>query len=109
MLEASEFKQGTRVLSEDPDFLSALQIAVDYRGDTELILKSGEKLEGFLFNANSSDAEIFPIGESVKKQIPIKDIKEIHFSGRDEAQGKSWEEWVKKREAEKSKATLDAY
>ena len=37
-------------IADDDDLRAALEKAFDYRGDVTLTLKSGEKIEAFIFN-----------------------------------------------------------
>lgn len=99
------FKQGVTVSSHDRDFIGAIKAAVDYRGDVSLFLKDGTQVDGFLFNSNENTLELFPKNSPQKKTVHVDQLSSIEFSGRDEAAGKSWEEWVKKREARKAEST----
>lgn len=100
MAESSEskFTQGVKIASQDQDFREGLRAAVDYRGDVTIELKTGDYLEGFLFNLNGERLDVFPKNSPQKKSIGLEDVESIEFSGEDEAAGKSWEEWVKKRD-----------
>lgn len=103
MLENSSdkraFEQGVTIKATDSDFHSGLQAAVDYRGDITMELKDDSFVEGFLFNSANGRLDIFPKNSPQKKSVKIEDLKSISFSGKDEALGKSWDEWVKKRGA----------
>lgn len=101
MPKAMDFKEGDRISADSSDFQAALRAAVDYRGDTTFILRNGEPIEGFLFTLNGECAELFPVDSEEKRQVLLSEIEEIVFSGADEALGKSWEDWVKRRETEK--------
>lgn len=95
--EFGKFKQGVVVSVEDRDFHEALQAAVDYRGDVTLQLKDGSELEGFLFNVFSGSLDVFPKDSPQKRSIALGDLNRVAFTGKDEAMGKSWEDWMKKR------------
>ncbi len=97
MAEAQKFKQGVEISSVDRDFEEGIRAAVDYRGDVTLVLKDGSVLEGFLYNAFNGTLDIFPKNSPQKASVKIEQIQKISFSGKDEAMGKSWEDWMKKR------------
>lgn len=96
------FKQGYKAQATDENFSEAVQAAVDYRGDTTIVLKDGTNLEGFLFNATESFMEFFPPEATEKKTVQTSEVLEVLFSGKDEAAGKGWDDWVKKKEASKT-------
>jgi hypothetical protein len=89
-------------LATDADICDALEKAFDYRGDIAITLKSGDKLEGYIFDrrtgAGLSDSYIrlFPKDSSEKRSVAYADIAALAFSGRDTAAGKSFEAWVRK-------------
>ena len=87
------------------EIADAVELAFDYRGDVILTLRSGAKVEGYIFTRNSKgdrpSLEMFPKeGEGVSV-IPFADIVSVAFSGEDTASGKSWEAWVAKKESER--------
>ncbi|TVQ79147.1 MAG: hypothetical protein EA369_05135 [Bradymonadales bacterium] len=90
-------EQGFFARRTEPDFDRVLQSAVDYRGDISLCLVGGEKVEAFLFNYRAGSLELFENGSSAVRKIPSKDVESIEFSGKDEAKGKSWEDWQNKK------------
>ena len=79
----------------------------DYRGDVTLTLKSGErgkapeKIEAFIFNRHAgatltdSWIQYFSPDAPEKRKLSYAQIAGIEFSGKDRAQGKHWEDWVK--------------
>jgi transcriptional antiterminator Rof (Rho-off) len=83
----------------------AVELAFDYRGDVTVSLKSGESLNGYLFNRqlNGSDSylELFPSDSSDAQYIRYDQIASIAFTGEDTATGKSWESWIAKKESER--------
>lgn len=101
MLEKREYKQGIQIFKDDKDFREGLAAAVDYRGDVSLELNDGQVIEGFLFNSAQDSLDLFPKNSPQKQRVLIKDLKRIEFSGQDEAAGKSWDDWVKKRQQKK--------
>jgi hypothetical protein len=93
----------------DADRVEAIDKAFDYRGDVTLTLINGP-LECFIFNRDAHlvppRIEVFVKGSDDSKVIPYSDITAIAFTGKDTANGKSWEAWVNKREDER-KAEAD--
>lgn len=91
--------------ANDAERGQAVEIAFDYRGDVTLELASGEKVEGYIFNRNSSVSppilQLFPKDQPATRVIPYADVMTIAFTGEDTASGKSWETWVKKKESER--------
>lgn len=87
------------------ELAEAVELAMDYRGDVTIELTSGETIEGYLFNRETSCeypwVEIFPVGVSSVRQIPYSLIRAIAFTGKDAADGKSWEAWRSKKESER--------
>ena len=87
------------------ELAEAVELAFDYRGDVTVSLKSGESLSGYLFNrqVNGSDSylELFPSDSSPARQIRYNQIAAIAFTGEDTATGKSWENWIAKKDSER--------
>ena len=88
------------------ELAKAIDLAFDYRGDVTIELKSGERVEGYVFDRNADHSnpyiELFLAGKPGKQIIEYSNIAAIIFSGEDTASGKSWEAWIqKKREDEK--------
>ncbi len=88
----------------DQDRIEAIDKAFDYRGDVTLTL-AGEQLECFIFNrdarANPPRLQVFIKGSEAPRVIPYSDVLGIAFTGKDTADGKSWEAWVNKKEHER--------
>ena len=93
----------------DKERVEGIDKAFDYRGDVTLTVR-GEQIEGYIFNRDAKISppriEIFIKGSDEPKIIPYADISAIAFSGKDTADGKSWEAWVSKKESER-KAEAD--
>ena len=87
------------------ELAEAVELAFDYRGDVTVSLKSGESLSGYLFNRqlNGSDSylEVFPSDSSQARHIRYDQIAAIAFTGEDTATGKSWENWIAKKDSER--------
>ncbi|SDF08321.1 hypothetical protein [Terriglobus roseus] len=91
-------------LATEAEIKDALEKAFDYRGDVTLTLKSGEVIEGYLYDRrqgktlDDSLVRMMPSkGEDKsRRNIPYSEIAALNFSGRDTAAGKTFEAWVKK-------------
>ena len=97
MAESKKFLQGVEISTSDRDFEEGMRAAVDYRGDVTLKLKDGSVVEGFLFNAFNGALDLFPKNSPQKATIKVEQLSSVSFSGKDEAMGKSWEDYMKKR------------
>jgi len=89
-------------LATPEEVRDALERAFDYRGDVTITLKSGEVVEGYVFDRHNahtlaeSYVRVFPKDSEAKRNISFADIAALRFSERDPAAGKSFEAWVKK-------------
>jgi len=99
---------GTEPTWDDSASLDAvLAEAVDYRGDVTVHTADDEVITGYLFDRRP-DADppvvrmLLPEGNQ-RIQIPYEQIKRLIYSGRDTAEGKSWETFVKKYNEKKAK------
>jgi len=88
-------------LASDEDLRQALEKAFDYRGDVTITLKSGERIEAYIFNRQTgptladSFVQYFTPAISAKQKLSYAEIARLEFSGKDRAAGKHWEDWVK--------------
>jgi hypothetical protein len=95
-------------LACEDDLREVLEKALDYRGDVTLTLKSGERIEAYIFNRLSgptlagSYVQYFTPKDPEKRKVSYADIARIEFSGKDRAAGKHWEDWVKAYNAKKA-------
>jgi hypothetical protein len=95
-------------LASDAEIRVALEKAFDYRGDVTITLGSGEKIEGYIFDRRrgSSLAEcsvrLMCKDRDEKRAIAYSDIARLEFTGRDTAEGKSFETWVRKYQEKKA-------
>src|ERR1700691_4142300 len=96
-------------ISSDAEIREALEKAFDYRGDLTITLKSGQKIEGYVFDRKikgPSLAECFirllPSDRAEKLTVAYSDIAALAFSGRDTAAGRSFAAWVKKYNEKKA-------
>jgi hypothetical protein len=95
-------------LASDEALRQALAKAFDYRGDVTLTLKSGERIEAYIFNRipgvslADSYVQYFTPGAPEKRNVSYAEIARIEFTGKDRAEGKHWEDWVKKYNEKKA-------
>ena len=95
-------------LAGDEEIRQALEKAFDYRGDVTITLKSGEKVEGYIFDRRTgttlkdSLVRLYPKSGNEKLSISYADIAALAFTGKDTAAGKSWEAWMKKYQKKKA-------
>jgi hypothetical protein len=88
-------------LASDEDLREALEKAFNYRGDVSITLKSGERIEAYIFNRRTGGSlaeswvQCFAHNSPEKRRISYADIARLEFSGKDRAAGKHWEDWVK--------------
>jgi hypothetical protein len=116
-VEALELVPGTEhenlegwvpALATDDDLHQALEKALDYRGDVTLTLKSGERIEAYIFNCHAgatlteSWVQYYTPSAPEKRKVGYAEIARIEFSGKDRAAGKHWEDWVKAYNAKKA-------
>jgi hypothetical protein len=87
-------------LATDEDLKNALEKAFDFRGDVTITLKSGEKMEAYIFNRQTgasladSFVQYFAPNAPEKRKLSYDQIARLEF-GKDRAAGKHWEDWVK--------------
>src|SRR6202167_2756299 len=96
-------------ISSDAEIREALEKAFDYRGDLTLTLKSGQKIEGYLFDRKIKGpsladcfVRVMPKDGADKVSVPYSEIAALAFTGRDTAAGKSFAAWVKKYNEKKA-------
>jgi hypothetical protein len=91
------------------DRIEAIDQAFDYRGDVTLDLSSGETITGYMSNRDAGGSppriEIFIRGQDTPRVIPYADITAVAFTGEDTANGKSWHDWINKKESERKAET----
>lgn len=95
-----EVKQGYSVAKDNAEFSDSLSQIVDYRGDSTIFLEDGSTLEGYIFDVVNEYLHIYPT-EGDKQEIPIAQVTKVEVTGKDTAEGKSWEAWVAKKKKEK--------
>lgn len=95
-------------MASKDDVRAALEKAFDYRGDLTITLKSGEKIEGYLYDRKAgktldeSLARIMLKDKPGRMNVRYSDIAALAFTGKDTAAGKSFEAWVKKYNEKKA-------
>ena len=100
--EHEELEGWVPALATDADLRDALEKALDYRGDVTFTLKSGEKIEAFIFDCKNgptlaeSWARYYAPTAPEKRKVSYAEIARLEFTGKDRAAGKHWEDWVKK-------------
>src|SRR5580658_10387231 len=88
-------------LASDEEVHQALEKAFDYRGDITITLKSGEKIEAYIFNRQTgatladSFVQYYTPSATDKRKLSYDQLARLEFSGKDRAAGKHWEDWVK--------------
>ncbi len=89
-------------LAGSDEVRAALQSAFEYRGDVTITLKSGQRVEGFVFDRKIGGlaleqclVRVFPKEGSGKIAIPFSDIARLEFTGRDTAAGRRFEVWLR--------------
>ena len=80
-----------------------MEAIVDYRGDATVTRRStGESIVGYIFDCAYRDdrvraaVRLLPEDGSRRVTVPLHDVAAIELTGRDTAEGKSFETWVKK-------------
>lgn len=96
-------------LSGDNEIRDALERAFDYRGDITLTLSGGQRVEGYVFDrrSNSSNLEhclvrLIPKDGNERVIVRYSDIVRLEFSGRDMAEGRTYQAWIKKYQEKKA-------
>ncbi len=89
-------------LATEQEIREALEQAFDYRGDVTITLKTGVRIEGYIFDRRPapelyrSVVRVLPKDTAERISVPYSEIAGLAFTGRDTAAGKSWEAWVRK-------------
>jgi len=95
--------QGSRV-SADQRFEEGLEEVFDYRGDVTVHLKDGRVLEGYVFDRDNRTRQLQLMRKDDRRKITVRysEVENIEFTGRDMADGRSWEAWVRKYTEQKA-------
>ncbi len=97
-------------LATPEDVRVALEKAFDYRGDVTLTLKSGERIEGYVFDRKSLGpglgqcwVRLYARGRVEKISVAYSEIARLEFSGRDTAAGRTFEMWIQRYRESKAR------
>jgi hypothetical protein len=97
-------------LASPAEIREAFDKAFDFRGDLTITLKTGDSVEGYVFDRRAESADLsqcvvrmYPKNSAEKLSIRYSDIAALAFTGRDSAAGKSFEAWVKKYNEKKAR------
>lgn len=96
-------------LATEAEIGEALEKAFDYRGDITITKKDGVTVEGYLYDRKTgrgladSVVRLMPstgpaggsMGARTKITIAYAEIARLEFTGKDTAEGKRFEDWVK--------------
>ena len=102
-------------INSEEEMRNAVDAAFEYRGDVSILLDDNTVINGFVFDRRlgstgaSSVVRVIPTQwkADTEKRITIScsRIRAIKFSGRDAADGLTWEAWVERyRRKQKQKA-----
>ncbi len=96
----------TPTLGEDLTLAQVIDLAFDYRGNITVVKTDGTETVGYIFNRNHDIPEpfiqMFDQAGNGPFKILYAEIENIKFTGKDTAAGKSWAEWVERKEKEKA-------
>ena len=76
--------------------------------DVTLTLKSGERIEAYIFNRSTGSSlaeswvQYFTPKAADKRKVSYAEIARVEFTGKDRAAGKHWEDWVAKYNEKKA-------
>jgi hopanoid biosynthesis associated radical SAM protein HpnH len=74
-----------------------IEQAFDYRGDVTITLTSGGVLEGYIFDRDLAASTMRVMTKTGRKiTVRYAEVAQVSFTGRDMADGRSWEAWVTK-------------
>ena len=100
--ERRQLEGAVPALATEDEVRAALERAFDYRGDVTLTLKSGERIEAYIFDrhtgATLADSFVRYLAPDApdKRRVSYGEIARLEFSGKDCAAGRQWEDWVRK-------------
>jgi hopanoid biosynthesis associated radical SAM protein HpnH len=81
----------------------ALEDASDFRGDVTIGTRDGRRHVGYIFNVEDGQVDLFHADRPDPTSIPRREIVSIEKTGRDMADGRSFEAWVKKWKENKAR------
>ncbi len=77
---------------------SSLRAAFEYRGDVTLQLDDGDSVEGYVANLGHDELDLWKRGQTATRKVALSEIAHIEFTGRDTADGRSYQTWLKSQE-----------
>ncbi len=90
-------------LASEAEIRGALDKAFDYRGDVTITLKNGTTIDGYIFDRRCSGpaladcaVRLMRKSDNARQVVCYSDIARLEFSGRDTAEGKSFELWIRR-------------
>jgi hypothetical protein len=97
-------RQGLLIDGADPAALRAgIDLVIHYRGDATIARRGGaDPLVGYVFDCSHRDdparaaLRVLPQSGGAAVTVPLADVGSIELTGRDTAEGKSFETWVRK-------------
>jgi hypothetical protein len=98
--EHEELEGSVPSLATEQELKDALEKAFDFRGDVTITLKSGDKIDAYIFNRSTGQTlaeswvQYFAPNAPDKRKLGYDQIARLEF-GKDRAAGKHWEDWVK--------------
>ena len=97
-------------MATEDEIRAALEKAFDYRGDLTITLKDGQNVVGYIFDRRAEGrhlvdciVRVIPTNRSEKVSIRYSDIAGLAFTGKDTAEGRSFEAWVKQYKEKKAR------
>jgi hopanoid biosynthesis associated radical SAM protein HpnH len=88
-------RTGSEAPTTDP-VAQALHEAIEYRGDVTLTLRDGSRHIGYLYNLHNGTVDLVPADGKGSLALRRAEIVSVEKTGRDTADGRSWEAWHKK-------------
>jgi hypothetical protein len=83
-----------------------VDFAFDYRGNVTVVKADGSQVVGYIFNrdpdAPTPVIQMFDDKGKGPFNVPYAEIRNILFSGKDTAAGKSYDAWLRRKEKERA-------
>ena len=109
MMDESTLEGWIPNVGDDATLEQVIDYAFEYRGDVSLDKVDETTVVGYLFNRNAAVAlpfvEVLEAETGKWLRLRYAEIRNIRFTGKDTAAGKSWEAWQRRRNAN-AKATI---
>jgi len=105
MTEEKSLEGWVPVIGPDLSLVQVIDMAFDYRGNVTIVKRDGAELVGYLYNRDATAKEPFLQLFDEEGNGPFKlrysEIRDVRFTGRDTAAGKSWDAWVARKQQDK--------